>query len=291
MRFFEITYVLIAGSLAKLNLPVVVAIVAVMLVLRWRRVGMLTWALAWWVGIYLGLEYGFATPVPGSVVTLYMAIVTASILAYVSSSRERWRSFLSPIVALVVERRHRTLLLALMVALPAAAAANVWMRVNVPLEAPAFGRSIHPAPPDSITVNDEEIDLVLGDNPYRALEEADDEVLREHVENGRRVYYQNCFYCHGDGLAGDGMFAHGLNPIPTNFTDQGVLPMFQETFFFWRIAKGGPGLPEEGGPWDSAMPRWEQFLSNEEIWDVILFLYEFTGFEPRARHDIEGVGH
>ena len=78
------------------------------------------------------------------------------------------------------------------------------------------------------------------------------------------------------------MYIHGLNPIPTNFTDKGTIPMFQETYLYWRISKGGPGLPEEGGPWDSAMPTWERFLSDEEMWDVILFLYDFTGERPRA---------
>ncbi len=59
------------------------------------------------------------------------------------------------------------------------------------------------------------------------------------------------------------MYAHGVNPAPANFIDQGVLPNFQETFFFWRIAKGGPGMPDEGAPGDSAMPEWERFLTNE----------------------------
>jgi hypothetical protein len=31
------------------------------------------------------------------------------------------------------------------------------------------------------------------------------------------------------------------------------------------------------------MPAWEKFLTDEEIWDVILFLYDFTGQKPRAR--------
>jgi hypothetical protein len=33
------------------------------------------------------------------------------------------------------------------------------------------------------------------------------------------------------------------------------------------------------------MPAWEQFLSEEEMWDVVLFLYEFTDRRPRARHE------
>ena len=39
-------------------------------------------------------------------------------------------------------------------------------------------------------------------------------------------------------------------------------------------------MPEEGAPWDTAMPAWEKFLKEEEMWDVILFLYDFTGERP-----------
>ena len=81
------------------------------------------------------------------------------------------------------------------------------------------------------------------------------------------------------------MFVHGLDPIPTNFTDSGTIAMLRDTFLFWRISKGGPGLPEEGGPWDSAMPAWEKFLTEDEIWDTVLFLYDHTGQRPRAREE------
>ena len=63
--------------------------------------------------------------------------------------------------------------------------------------------------------------------------------------------------------------------------------MLQSSFLFWRIAKGGPGLPDEGTPWDSAMPAWEKFLSEEDMWSVILFLSDFTGFEPRSKEHAE----
>lgn len=253
-----------------------------LLLLRWRRAGMLAWALGWWLALYVLFRYGFVVPVPGSVITLYMAIVTGALLAYVSSDRERWASFSGPISKLVLEPRLRPLLAAVVVLLPALSAYGVYARMNVPLEAPAFGRTIHPSPPDQIKVLESDIDLRRAENPFRALKQDDPDAFARHVENGRRVYYENCFFCHGDGLGGDGMFAHGLNPIPTNFTDTGILPILQSSFLLWRISKGGAGLPEEGGPWDSAMPVWEQFLTVDDMWDVILFLHEFTGFEPRS---------
>ena len=31
------------------------------------------------------------------------------------------------------------------------------------------------------------------------------------------------------------------------------------------------------------MPAWEKFLKEEEMWEAILFLYDFTNQKPRAR--------
>ena len=93
---------------------------------------------------------------------------------------------------------------------------------------------------------------------------------------------RTAFYCHGDDLDGEGHFAHGLSPLPANFQDPGIIPNFKESFFFWRISKGGPGLPPPATPWDSAMPVWEDYLTEEEIWDVIIFLSEYTGYKPRT---------
>jgi mono/diheme cytochrome c family protein len=268
--------------LMGLKLFVVLPIIGVMLLLGWKRVSTLTWAIAWIVALWVGFKFGFLIPIPGSVINLYMGIALLSVFAYVTSSRERQAEFAAPIVKLVMRPERRIVLAGIVLLAPLLVALNVYVKMNVPLEAPAFGRTVHPAPPDLITVHDREIDLATAVNPFRELEESDQEQFQAHLESGRRVYFENCFYCHGDLMAGDGMFAYGLNPIPTNFTDQGVLPMLQESFLFWRIAKGAPGLPEEGGPWDSAMPAWESFLTEEEMWDVILFLYDYNNYRPRA---------
>jgi mono/diheme cytochrome c family protein len=271
--------------LAFLHWPVVLAVVAVFVALRLRRAGSLAWTLACWIGIYALVRYGFATPIPFSVVQIYMGITTLALAAYVSSSATRRAEFAAPLVALVNEPRLRPLLVTLLVLLPALAAGNVFLGSRETLEAPAFGRTVHPAPPDTIPFGDRTIVLGKGQNPLRELETKDPGQFRAHVENGRKIYYRNCHFCHGDAMAGDGMYAHGLNPIPTNFTDPGTIAQLQETFLFWRIAKGGPGLPAEGGPWDSAMPAWEKFLKEDEIWEVILFLYDHTGQRPRAREE------
>jgi mono/diheme cytochrome c family protein len=262
---------------------VVLLLLAVQLVLRWRRAGTFVWILASVVSIWVFLRFGFTVPVPKSVISMYMGIVLIATFAYISSSPERVAGFTAPLVRLCVDPSRRLQLYGVAALMPLLVAAGVYQRMNVTLEAPAFGRTIHPAPPDTITVHDKQLDLVRLDSPFAGLQTSDPAAFRRHVDNGRRVYYENCFYCHGDALRGDGMFAHGLNPIPTNFADGGAIALLQESFLFWRIAKGAPGLPDEGGPWDSAMPQWEKFLTEEEMWDVVHFLYDFSGQKPRAR--------
>jgi hypothetical protein len=262
---------------------VVLAVFAVLALLRFRRANLLTWALAWFVGIYVLLRFGFTAPIPSSVISIYMGIVSLAILAYVSSSQQRREDVSRPLVRFMTEKRYTALLAATVVAIPALAAANVYVQMSAPLEPPLFSRTIHPASPTEITVHDKRIDLDKGEDPYWALEKSNPEEFRKHVENGRQVYYRNCVFCHGDNLAGTGMFIHGLDPIPTNLPE--TIPLLRDTFLFWRISKGGPGLPEEGGPWDTAMPAWEKFLKEDEIWDVILFLYDHTGTRHRAKEE------
>ena len=270
-----------------MKIPVLIAVLAVFGLLRFRRANLLMWAVAWWVGSYVLLRFGFTAPIPSSVVSLYMGIVSIAVMAYVSSSEERREEVSGPLFRFMTDKRYTALLGATVVAIPALAAANVYVQMNVPLEPPLFSRTVHPASPSEITVHNKKIDLNAGANPFRHLETSNPDEFRKHVENGRQVYYRNCVFCHGDNLAGNGMFAHALDPIPTDFADAGTIAMLQETFLFWRISKGGPGLPEEGGPWDTAMPAWEKMLKEDEIWDAILFLYDFTAQKPRAREEAE----
>ena len=269
-----------------MKIPFVLAVLVVFGFLRFMRANLLIWAGAWWVGIYILLRFGFVAPIPSSVISIYMGIVSIAILAYVSSSESRREEVSRPLVRFMTEKRFTPLLALVVVAIPALAAANVYVKMTVPVEPPLFSRTVHPASPADITVHDRRIDLDAGENPFRRLESSAPAEFRQHVENGRRVYYQNCVFCHGDNLTANGMFVHGLDPIPTNFSDKGTIPMLRETYLFWRISKGGPGLPDEGGPWATAMPSWEKFLKEDEMWDAILFLYDFTGSRPRAREEV-----
>ena len=271
-----------------MKITIVLLILAVFALLRWRKAGALAWALAWWIGFFVALRWGFTTPIPMSVIGLYMGIATLAVLTYVTSSADRRREVSEPIVQLILDPAKKLALAAVVLLLPTLAAAAVWFRMSQPVEAPFFARTVHPASPAEVTVHDKRIDLDRGDNPFRVLQASDPEAYKQHVAAGRRTYYRNCHFCHGDNLSGNGMYVHGLDPIPTDFSDVGNLPNLTETFVFWRISKGAPGLPDEGGPWESAMPVWEKFLTEDEIWDTILFLYDYNGMKPRAKEEVHG---
>ncbi|MEX1181718.1 MAG: cytochrome c [Gemmatimonadota bacterium] len=226
-----------------------------------------------------------SAPVPGSVVLQYMATVFVGALIYVSDSESRWHEFKRPIHETLVAPSRRRLRTALLVLLPLLAGVLAFTRVRPTIAAPASLRSIHPAPPGQITFRGTTMVLADVTNPLRAGGSLDDAYAR-----GRTVYMRNCMPCHGDALGGDGYFAHGFNPAPIDFTNSGTIAQLTESFVFWRIAKGGPGLPREGAPWNSAMPAWENILTEDEIWAVIVYLYEQTGAQPRS-WEVEGGEH
>lgn len=271
-----------------MNIFVLVAIIAGLVAIevvlsRFVKLNRLAWMAIWWVAIYLALSFGIDPPLPASIVALFMAIVTLALLAYLSADSEELDIAKRALVSFMVDRKYMVPLLIVVVALPLLVAWKVYSDMTQPPQPPASGRTIHPPPPPSINFKGKTIDLAAGNNPYRELETSDPAAFAGHVANGRRIYFENCFYCHGDNMQGRGMFAHGYDPIPANFNDPTTIAMLQESYLFWRIAKGAPGLPNESTPWASAMPAWENFLTEEEIWDVIIFLYEFTGYEPRAQ--------
>jgi Cytochrome C oxidase, cbb3-type, subunit III len=257
----------------------------------WQAVLLLAFAyLLFKYGIaYLPPVFGFrSAPVPTSVILQFMLIAVAGILVYVSSEEERWRTFKQPITATLVEPDKKWLRAVLLIVLPLGIGYAAFAQARPRVSAPIQLRSIHPAPPGQITFRGKTLQLTGLENPLRHRGS-----LEEHYRSGRRVYYQNCLPCHGDLLDGNGHFGHGFSPTPLPFNDPGTIAQLTESYVFWRIAKGGPGLPREGTPWNSAMPVWEDFLTEDEIWSVIIFLYQQSGFQPRRWEagGEEGGGH
>ena len=241
----------------------------------WQAVGL--FVLAYLVIVFVIPMLPGSAMVPSSVVLQYMATVLVGILIWVSDDEARWTKFKEPLHEVLIQPRLKLVRNGLLAAVTLVVGCLTYSQVKASVAAPPNLRSIHPAPPSQITFRGKAITLVGLENPLRKQGE-----MAPHVAEGRRIYYQNCVPCHGDHLDGQGHFASGFNPLPANFQDNGTIAQLTESFVFWRIAKGGPGLPREGTPWNSAMPAWEDFLTENEIWSVVLFLYDQTGWKPRT---------
>lgn len=217
--------------------------------------------------------------VPTSVMKMYMFFVVSGVLLMYSFSEEGFASFADPIVDLYTNPAKATLKLATVGIVGVLGAYITYEYVKPTFDPPVELRSIHPAPPANAKAWGKSYSLQTLKNPFRV---EDKEQLAKNTLEGGTVYYQNCYYCHGDAMTGKGPWFAGFNPLPANFVDIGTIAQLTESFVFWRIATGGPGLPSEGAPWISAMPIWHNLLSEEEVWKVILFIYDYTGHQPRV---------
>lgn len=232
-----------------------------------------------WIGVYLFLKFFIKPPLPSSLMIMYMGMITVGLVVAVSINEDILQGFRGPVVDflrgdLLRAWPWRAARWVLLVTIPVYVGHLVYQRVMPRLKPPIASRVIHPAPPPEVATL------------YNALRD-DEENLKQYIKEGSTIYYRNCFFCHGDALDGEGPFAHGMNPPPADFQDPGTIAQLQESFVFWRVSTGGPGLPDESTPWDSFMPRWKTMLTEEEQWKVILYMYDATGWSPRTWEEAE----
>ena len=100
------------------------------------------------------------------------------------------------------------------------------------------------------------------------------ESLTTAVANGSNIYQNYCIGCHGPNQDGNGVNASSLNPKPRNLHDG---PFMRETLNYQRI-----NTSLHYGVHGTAMPRWENTLSEHEIQEVIAYVLSLTWTMPTA---------
>ncbi len=86
-----------------------------------------------------------------------------------------------------------------------------------------------------------------------------------NISEGKRLYQNQCYACHGEFGKGDGLSGEQLNPRPANLGFTRRLPLDTDTFFFWTISEGGKAI-------GTAMPEFGTKLSAEEIWQIVHYI-------------------
>ncbi|HLB01688.1 MAG TPA: cytochrome c [Nitrospiria bacterium] len=242
-----------------------------------KQISILVKAIVLVAVIYLGLKFFINPPLPSSLISMYIALTLIAIFLYVTLFEDKIKEFLSPMVNFLKGRPRESTLTGyarwgVLVLFPFLVGMTVYSRL-APSDAPPIEqRVVHPAPP---------AEFVGLSNPVPKTP--------QNISEGSGLFAVFCSPCHGGKLDGKGPQAIGFNPPPANFTDPGTIAQLQESYLFWRIKKGGVGLPVEGQPWNSAMPRWEAMparggkpITDEQIWKIIMWEYEGAGVEPRT---------
>jgi mono/diheme cytochrome c family protein/plastocyanin len=104
------------------------------------------------------------------------------------------------------------------------------------------------------------------------------------LAEGQQIYTQNCAACHGETGSGDGVFADDLAAAgdasmqamsgsmemsmqsPVDFSDPQRMLGASPALLHGKILRGGMG---------TGMPMWGSIFTNEQIWNVIAYLYSF----------------
>lgn len=234
------------------------------------------------IALYVLFAFILQPPLPKSLLIQYMIICAIGVLLVVSFDDKTAARCAQPIKALLGSPTLRLARQTALAVVMIGAASLTYSFVKPSDTSPVELRTVHPAPPTNLRVYGKTYDLLKLENPVRNANPKSSPGYVEVVKEGGELYYKNCMYCHGDLLDGQGQFGKALNPRPANFQDVGTIAQLQESYLFWRITTGGPGLPREGAPWASAMPVWHEMLSEEDVWKIITFLYDYTGHVPRS---------
>ncbi|WP_207062015.1 cytochrome c [Motiliproteus sp. SC1-56] len=126
---------------------------------------------------------------------------------------------------------------------------------------------------------------------YDAWQDAD------AAARGEKIYIEHCATCHGPQGKGKGPIAKALSHPPADLTHH-----FHHAdgrgsaYLFWRVSEGGGVEPFKSR--NSAMPAFEQVLSERQRWDVLTYIhqafhYGFLGHQEMSGHKKThpGSGH
>jgi len=219
-------------------------------------------------------------PIPRSLALMYVFFVIVVALLVISSSPSGMAEFVRSLESFFNDEGRRGVRNIVLVVLPLVAGLLTYLSTGSVGGLPVEARRVHTAPPRFMRAYGKTFDLQTLRNPFRELEKRAPPRFRSLVRGGGVIYFKNCVFCHGALLDGRGHLSAGMNPRPLPFVGRNTIAQLRESYLFWRIVKGGAGLPVEATPWNSVMPSWEGTLREDDVWKVILFLYDFTGNRP-----------
>ncbi|MEP7136062.1 MAG: c-type cytochrome [Chloroflexota bacterium] len=192
------------------------------------------------------------------------------------------------------------------------ASVPLYVTLGLDIDAPHDARSIPTDKPSAVSgqqfttqlsiTNHQATDYYRTHSPFQAFEDLNYTTLTDaqrwevvasiwqanttkaSLAKGQQLYAQNCAACHGENGAGDGVFADDLKAAgessaqtmsgaqdmamqtPVDFTNPTRMLDASPALLQGKILRGGMG---------TGMPMWGSIFTEEQIWDLIAYLYSF----------------
>lgn len=89
---------------------------------------------------------------------------------------------------------------------------------------------------------------------------------------GRSIYMDKCTQCHGQTGKGDGPDAASYYPSPTSLIDAKHMSSVTDGEIFYQISQGR-----------KPMPAFKKRLSDEQRWQLVLYVRSLAPFPPSGR--------
>jgi mono/diheme cytochrome c family protein len=97
------------------------------------------------------------------------------------------------------------------------------------------------------------------------------------LEQGKRLYKENCTPCHGDLGKGDGAGAKALPVRPADHTNAALMSKRPDTFLRDVITKGGAAMGLS-----PFMPSWQGLFKDNEIQDLVSYVRSLSAAPNKA---------
>lgn len=227
-------------------------------------------ALAVIIVAYILMRFVIQPPLPANLTNFFMMFVIAGVIVYITLEDERIEEFLD-----FISLRSKLPILwdifrkAVLVIIPIFVAFNVYSKEKVTYSPPAELFQPHVTPPEWV------VNLKIpewAENP--------DKWRQEDIDEGKKIYNDNCSPCHGENADGKGPLARSIRytAAPTNFKEPGTIAQLPLGYVYWRVRDGGIFDKQ----FKSAMPGWGDELEEVEIWKAIMYSYHKAGVRPRT---------
>jgi mono/diheme cytochrome c family protein len=87
------------------------------------------------------------------------------------------------------------------------------------------------------------------------------------LNEGRRLFAQDCAACHGETGQGNSLHASGAaSQGPADFTNSYAMMGASPALLQGKMLRGGNG---------TGMPAWGTILTDQQTWQLVAYLYSF----------------